>query len=186
MEAIYRKLGDFVFSDRRNFVFPTPTDKNILCLKAIRFVVEDFKGFRWWNITMKTLADITPQFIRSHYGVSAYNGKEISVFTFDNPKYYICTGIKKPLLCSTISITRHCEGSVTVRLFGPIEERGGFRREDSCVCTTLFYDKRIVDIHDLYVNLRTFIFSNSNRSVLREPTSKPTVGIKNTERFLNS
>ena len=44
---------------------------------------------------MKTLSDITPQFIRSHY----YNGGqaiiETSVFTFDSPKYYICAGIKK-------------------------------------------------------------------------------------------
>ena len=46
METIYRKLSDFVFSDKRNFVFPTPTDKNILYLKTIKFVVEDFKGFR--------------------------------------------------------------------------------------------------------------------------------------------
>lgn len=135
---------------------------------------------------MKILADITPQFIRSHYSVSTYfdDSKEISVFTFDNPKYYICTGIK-PLLCSTVSITRHWEGSVTVRLFGP-EERDGFRQEDSCVCTMLFYDKRIVSVRDLYVNLRTFIFLNSNRSVLKEPTSKPIVEIRNTERFLNS
>ena len=134
---------------------------------------------------MKTLSDITPQFIESHY----YNGGqaiiETSVFTFDSPKYYICTGIKKPLLCSTVSITRHWEGSVTVRLFGP-EEKDGFRREESCTCTKLFYDKRIVNVRDLYVKLRTFIFLNSRHFVLMEPTSKPSVEVRNTERFLNS
>lgn len=129
---------------------------------------------------MKTLSDITPQFIESHY----YNGGqaiiETSVFTFDNPKYYICTGIKKPLLCSTISITRHWEGSVTVILFGPAEEEG------SCTCTKLFYDKRDISVRDLYVKLRTFIFLNSRHFVLMEPTSKPSVEVRNTERFLNS
>ena len=136
-------------------------------------------GFRATDF-MKTLSDITPQFIRSHY----YNGGqaiiETSVFTFDSPKYYICTGIKKPLLCSTVSITRHREGSITVRLFGPAEEEG------SCTCTKLFYDKRIVSVRDLYVNLRAFIFLNSRHSVLGEPTSKPLIEIRNTERFLNS
>ena len=131
---------------------------------------------------MKTLSDITPQFIRDCYFLSA---AEISVFTFDSPKYYICTGIKKPLLCSTVSIVRHWEGSVTVRLFGP-EEKDGFRREESCTCTKLFYDKRIVNVRDLYVNLRTFIFLNSRHFVLMEPTSKPSVEVRNTERFLNS
>ena len=129
---------------------------------------------------MKTLTDITPQFIESHY----YNGGqaiiETSVFTFDNPKYYTCIGIKKPLLCSTVSITRHREGSITVRLFGPAKEEG------SCTCTKLFYDKRVVSVHDLYVNLRTFIFLNSRRFVLKEPTSVPFIEIKNTKRFLNS
>ena len=136
---------------------------------------------------MKTLSDITPQFIRNRYCRSADfdNTKEISVFTFDSPKYYICTGVKKPLLCTTISIVRHWEGSVTVRLFGPEEEDGG-RREESCTCTKLFYDKRIVSVRDLYVNLRAFIFLNSRHSVLREPTSKPLIEIRNTERFLNS
>lgn len=100
-------------------------------------------------------------------------------------EYIDCIGIKKPLLCSTVSITRHWEGSVTVRLFGP-EEKDGFRREESCTCTKLFYDKRIVSVRDLYVNLRTFIFLNSRHSVLREPTSKPLIEIRNTERFLNS
>ena len=136
---------------------------------------------------MKTLSDITPQFIRNRYCRSTDfdDATEISVFTFDSPKYYICTGIKKPLLCTTISIVRHWEGSVTVRLFGP-EEKDGFRREESCVCTTLFYDKRIVNVRNLYVNLRAFIFLNSRHSVLREPTSKPLIEIRNTERFLNS
>ena len=134
---------------------------------------------------MKTLSDITPQFIRNHY----YDGDqaiiETSVFTFDNPKYYVCAGVKKPLLCSTVSITRHWEESVTVRLFGP-EEKDGFRREESCICTTLFYDKRIVNVRDLYINLRTFVFLNSRHFVLMEPTSKPSVEVRNTERFLNS
>lgn len=131
---------------------------------------------------MKTLSDITPQFIRNRYSMSA---EEISVFTFDSPKYYICTGIKKPLLCSTVSIVRHWEGSVTVRLFGP-EEKDGFRREESCICTTLFYDKRIVNVRDLYINLRTFIFLNSRHFVLMAPTSNPSVEVRDTERFLNS
>ena len=134
---------------------------------------------------MKTLSDITPQFIRNHY----YDGDqaiiETSVFTFDSPKYYICTGIKKPLLCSTVSITRHWEGSVIVRLFGA-EEKDGFRREESCICTTLFYDKRIVNVRDLYINLRTFVFLNSRHFVLKEPTSNPVVEVRDTERFLNS
>ena len=134
---------------------------------------------------MKTLSDITPQFIRNHY----YDGDqaiiETSVFTFDSPKYYICTGIKKPLLCSTVSITRHWEGSVTVRLFGP-EEKDGFRREESCICTALFYDKRIVSVQDLYINLRTFVFLNSRHFVLKEPTSNPAVEVRDTEKFLNS
>ena len=134
---------------------------------------------------MKTLSDITPQFIRNHY----YNGGqaiiETSVFTFDNPKYYICTGIKKPLLCTTVSITRYWEGSVTVKLFGP-EEKDGFRREESCTCTTLFYDKRIVNVRDLYINLRTFIFLNSRHFVLMEPTSNPAIEVRDIERFLNS
>ena len=129
---------------------------------------------------MKTLTDITPQFIESHY----YNGGqaiiETSVFTFDNPKYYTCIGIKKPLLCSMVSITRHREGNITVRLFGPAKEEG------SCTCTKLFYDKRVISVHDLYVNLRTFIFLNSRRFVLKEPTSVPFIEIKNTKRFLNS
>lgn len=47
MEAIYRKLSDFVFSDKRNFIFPIPTDKNISYLRTIKFVVEEFKCFRW-------------------------------------------------------------------------------------------------------------------------------------------
>ena len=134
---------------------------------------------------MKTLSDITPQFIRNHY----YDGDqaiiETSVFTFDSPKYYICTGVKKPLLCTTISIVRHWEGSVTVRLFGP-EEKDGFRREESCICTTLFYDKRIVSVQDLYINLRTFVFLNSRHFVLKEPTSNPAVEVRDTEKFLNS
>ena len=134
---------------------------------------------------MKTLSDITPQFIRNHY----YDGDqaiiETSVFTFDSPKYYICTGIKKPLLCTTVSITRYWEGSVTVKLFGP-EEKDGFRREESCTCTTLFYDKRIVSVQDLYINLRTFVFLNSRHFVLKEPTSNPVVEVRDTERFLNS
>ena len=136
---------------------------------------------------MKTLSDITPQFIRNHYcrGTVFDDTTEISVFTFDSPKYYICTGIKKPLLCTTISIVRHWEGSVTVRLFGP-EEKDGFRREESCTCTKLFYDKRIVNVRDLYINLMTFVFSNSRHFVLKEPTSKPSVEVRNTERFLNS
>ena len=134
---------------------------------------------------MKTLSDITPQFIRNHY----YDGDqaiiETSVFTFDSPKYYICTGVKKPLLCTTISIVRHWEGSVTVRLFGP-EEKDGFRREESCICTTLFYDKRIVNVRDLYINLRTFVFLTSRYFVLKEPTSNPAVEVRDTEKFLNS
>ena len=134
---------------------------------------------------MKTLSDITPQFIRNHY----YDGDqaiiETSVFTFDSPKYYICTGIKKPLLCTTVSITRYWEGSVTVKLFGP-EEKDGFRREESCICTTLFYDKRIVSVQDLYINLRTFVFLNSRHFVLKEPTSNPAVEVRDTEKFLNS
>ena len=136
---------------------------------------------------MKTLSDITPQFIRNRYCRSTYfdDATEISVFTFDSPKYYICTGIKKPLLCSTVSITRHWEGSVTVRLFGP-EEKDGFRREESCICTTLFYDKRIVSVQDLYINLRTFVFLNSRHFVLKEPTSNPAVEVRDTESFLNS
>ena len=136
---------------------------------------------------MKTLSDITPQFIRNRYCRSTYfnDTTEISVFTFDSPKYYICTGVKKPLLCSTVSITRHWEGSVTVRLFGP-EEKDGFRREESCICTTLFYDKRIVNVRDLYVNLRTFVFLNSKHFVLMEPTSNPAVEVRDTESFLNS
>ena len=136
---------------------------------------------------MKTLSDITPQFIRGHYctGTVFDDTIEISVFTFDSPKYYICTGVKKPLLCTTISIVRHWEGSVTVRLFGP-EEKDGFRREESCICTTLFYDKRIVNVRDLYVNLRTFIFLNSRHFVLMEPTSNPAIEVRDTERFLNS
>ena len=136
---------------------------------------------------MKTLSDITPQFIRHRYCRSTYfnDTTEISVFTFDSPKYYICTGVKKPLLCSTVSITRHWEGSVTVRLFGP-EEKDGFRREESCICTTLFYDKRIVNVRDLYVNLRTFVFLNSRHFVLKEPTSNPAVEVRDTEKFLNS
>ena len=134
---------------------------------------------------MKTLLDITPQFIRNHYYDGGQAIIETSVFTFDSPKYYICTGIKKPLLCSTVSITRHWEGSVTVRLFGP-EEKDGFRREESCICTTLFYDKRIVNVRDLYINLRTFVFLNSRHFVLKEPTSNPAVEVRDTERFLNS
>lgn len=139
------------------------------------------------KLSMKTLSDITPQFIRGHYCTGTFfdDTKEISVFTFDSPKYYICTGIKKPLLCTTISIVRHWEGSVTVRLFGP-EEKDGFRREESCTCTKLFYDKRIVNVRHLYINLRAFVFLNSRYSVLREPTSKPLIEIRNTERFLNS
>lgn len=142
-------------------------------------------GFRA-NDFMKTLTDITPQFIRNHYCRSAdfEETKEISVFTFDSPKYYICTGVKKPLLCSTVSITRHLGGSVTVRLFGP-EEKDGFRREESCICTTLFYDKRIVNVRDLYINLRTFVFLNSRHFVLMAPTSNPSVEVRDTERFLN-
>lgn len=136
-------------------------------------------GFRA-NDFMKTLSDITPQFIRSHYYDGGQAIIETSVFTFDNPKYYVCAGIKNPLLCSTVSITRHKEGSITVRLFGPAEEEG------SCTCTKLFYDKRIVNVRDLYINLRTFIFLNSRHFVLMEPTSKPSVEIRNTERFLNS
>lgn len=131
---------------------------------------------------MKTLSDITPQFIRSHYCTSPYfeEAKEISVFTFDNPKYYVCTGIKKPLLCTTISIVRHWEGSVTVRLFGPAKEEG------SCTCAKLFYDKRVISVRDLYVNLRTFVFLKSRRFVLMAPTSVPFIEIRNTKRFLNS
>ena len=134
---------------------------------------------------MKTLSDITPQFIRNHY----YNGGqaiiETSVFTFDNPKYYICTGIKKPLLCTTISIVRHWEESVTVRLFGPTEE-DGFRKENLCTCTKLFYDKRIISVRDLYVKLRTFVFLNSRHFVLMAPTSNPSIEVRDTEKFLNS
>lgn len=143
-------------------------------------------GFRA-NDFMKTLSDITPQFIRNRYCTGTYfnDTTEISVFTFDSPKYYICTGIKKPLLCTTISIVRHWEGSVTVRLFGP-EEKDGFRREESCICTTLFYDKRIVNVRDLYINLRTFVFLNSRHFVLMAPTSNPSVEVRDTERFLNS
>ena len=131
---------------------------------------------------MKTLSDITPQFIRNHYCRSAdfEATKEISVFTFANPKYYVCAGIKNPLLCSTVSITRHREGSITVRLFGPAEEEG------SCTCTKLFYDKRIVSVQDLYINLRTFVFLNSRHFVLKEPTSNPAVEVRDTEKFLNS
>ena len=136
---------------------------------------------------MKTLSDITPQFIRNRYCRSTYfnDTTEISVFTFDSPKYYICTGVKKPLLCTTISIVRHWEGSVTVRLFGP-EEKDGFRREESCICTTLFYDKRIVNVRDLYINLRTFVFLNSRHFVLMAPTSNPSIEVRDTEKFLNS
>ena len=134
---------------------------------------------------MKTLSDITPQFIRSHYCNGGQAIIETSVFTFDSPKYYICTGVKKPLLCTTISIVRHWEGSVTVRLFGP-EEKDGFRREESCTCTTLFYDKRIVSVQDLYINLRTFVFLNSRHFVLMAPTSNPSIGVRDTEKFLNS
>ena len=134
---------------------------------------------------MKTLSDITPQFIRNHYYDGGKAIIETSVFTFDSPKYYICTGVKKPLLCSTVSITRHWEGSVTVRLFGP-EEKDGFRREESCICTTLFYDKRIVNVRDLYINLRTFVFLTSRHFVLKEPTSNPAVEVRDTEKFLNS
>ena len=136
---------------------------------------------------MKTLSDITPQFIRNRYCRSTDfdDSTEISVFTFDSPKYYICIGIKKPLLCSTVSITRHWEGSVTVRLFGP-EEKDGFRREESCICTTLFYDKRIVNVRDLYINLRTSIFLDSRHCVLMEPTSNPAIEVRDIERFLNS
>ena len=134
---------------------------------------------------MKTLSDITPQFIRNHYYDGGQAIIETSVFTFDSPKYYICTGIKKPLLCTTVSITRYWEGSVTVKLFGP-EEKDGFRREESCTCTTLFYDKRIVSVQDLYINLRTFVFLNSRHFVLKEPTSNPAVEVRDTEKFLNS
>ena len=139
------------------------------------------------DFPMKTLSDITPQFIRNRYCRSTDfdDATEISVFTFDSPKYYICTGIKKPLLCSTVSITRHWEGSVTVRLFGP-EEKDGFRREESCTCTTLFYDKRIVNVRDLYINLRTFVFLNSRHFVLMAPTSNPSIEVRDIERFLNS
>ena len=47
METIYRKLNDFVFSSKRNFVFPFPTDKSSLLSEEIRLVVEDFKSFGW-------------------------------------------------------------------------------------------------------------------------------------------
>lgn len=47
METIYRKLNDFVFSSKRNFVFPFPTDKSSLFSEEIRLVVEDFKSFGW-------------------------------------------------------------------------------------------------------------------------------------------
>lgn len=129
---------------------------------------------------MKTLSDITPQFIRNHYYDGGQAIIETSVFTFDSPKYYVCAGIKNPLLCSTVSITRLREGSITVRLFGPAEEEG------SCTCTKLFYDKRVISVHDLYVNLRTFIFLKSRRFVLMKPTGTPFTIIRNTERFLNS
>ena len=136
---------------------------------------------------MKTLSDITPQFIRNRYYRSTYfnDTTEISVFTFDSPKYYICTGIKKPLLCSTISIVRHWEGSVTVRLF-TVRLFGPAKEEGSCTCAKLFYDKRIVSMRDLYINLRTFVFLNSRHFVLMAPTSNPSVEVRNTERFLNS
>lgn len=45
METIYRKLNDFVFSSKGNFVFPFPTDKSSLFSEEIRLVVEDFKSF---------------------------------------------------------------------------------------------------------------------------------------------
>ena len=40
---------------------------------------------------MKTLSDITPQFIRGHYCTGAFfdDTKEISAITFDSTKYYI-------------------------------------------------------------------------------------------------
>lgn len=47
METIYRKLNDFVFSSKGNFVFPFPTDKSSLFSEEIRLVVEDFKSFEW-------------------------------------------------------------------------------------------------------------------------------------------
>lgn len=77
------------------------------------------------------------------------------------------------------------EGSVTVRLFGPAEE-DGFRKENLCICAKLFYDKRIISVRDLYVKLRTFVFLNSRHFVLMEPTSKPSVEVRDTERLLNS
>lgn len=45
METIYRKLNDFVFSSKKDFVFPFPTDKSSLFSEEIRLVVEDFKSF---------------------------------------------------------------------------------------------------------------------------------------------
>ena len=45
METIYRKLNDFVFLSKGNFVFPFPTDKSSLFSEEIRLVVEDFKSF---------------------------------------------------------------------------------------------------------------------------------------------
>lgn len=45
MGAIYRKLNDFVFSSKRHFVFPFPTDKSSLFSEEIKLVVEDFKSF---------------------------------------------------------------------------------------------------------------------------------------------
>lgn len=47
MGAIYRKLNDFVFSSKRTFVFPTPTNKSSLFSEEIRLIVEDFKSFEW-------------------------------------------------------------------------------------------------------------------------------------------
>ena len=69
---------------------------------------------------------------------------------------------------------------MTVRLFGPAKEEG------SCTCAKLFYDKRVISVHDLYVNLRTFVFLKSRRFVLMAPTSVPFIEIRNTKRFLNS
>ena len=69
---------------------------------------------------------------------------------------------------------------MTARLFGPAKEEG------SCTCTKLFYDKRIISVRDLYVKLRTFVFLNSRHFVLKEPTSKPSVEVRDTEIFLNS
>lgn len=45
MKTIYRKLNDFVFSSKRNFVFPFPIDRSSLFSEEIRLVVEDFKSF---------------------------------------------------------------------------------------------------------------------------------------------